>query len=126
MLEHELSGMFDVAHGAGLSALWPSWARYTYARNIPRFAQFATKVMCCEPNFADLKETALAGISALERFFQDIGMPISIRELGVENLDDSQIMVMADKCSGNGDRTIGKFVELKKEDMIHIFHMAKG
>ena len=73
--------MFDVTHGAGLAAVWGSWARYVYLENPTRFAQFAVNAMGVRNNFKSAEETALAGIEALERFFRAIGMPTSIHEL---------------------------------------------
>ncbi len=124
-MEHELSGMFDVAHGAGLSAVWPSWARYVYKKDPARFAQFAVRVMNCSMNFDNPEETAIAGIDALERFFRDIDMPVTITELGIPNISDAQIDEMVKKCSWNGGRTIGQFMKLDQEDMRKIYTMAK-
>jgi len=121
-LEHELGGMFDVAHGAGLSAVWGSWARYVLDYNTPRFARFATHVMDVSPK-EDPKETALAGIKALEEFFHDIEMPITISELGVE-VTPEQILEMAEKCNFYGARTIGTVKVLNTEDVAKIFKMA--
>lgn len=67
-IEHELGGMFDVAHGAGLAAVWGSWARYVMHANLPRFTRFAVEVMGCEMNYANPEETALAGVAAFESF----------------------------------------------------------
>lgn len=124
-LEHELSGMFDVAHGAGLAALWASWARFVYKQDIARFAQFAVRVMGVEMNFFNPEETALAGITALENFFRSINMPVRMAELGIGNLSDSQIDALTEKCSWQGARTIGQFVKLDREAMRAIYHMAK-
>lgn len=124
-LEHELSGMFDVAHGAGLSAVWGSWARYVYKHDIARFAQFAVRVMGVEMNYFNPEATALKGIEMLEAFFRSINMPVSISELGVKNITDQQIDEMVQKCSWFGERTIGQFVKLNQADMKKIFEMAK-
>ena len=124
-LEHELSGMFDVAHGAGLSAIWPSWARYVYRHNIARFAQFAVRVMGCEMDFGDPEATAIRGIDAMEAFFRSIGMPVSIAELGIPDLSDAQIDIMVDKCSRGGTRTVGNFVRLDGNAMRRIYEMAR-
>ncbi len=124
-LEHELSGMFDVAHGAGLSALWPSWARYVYKKDMARFAQFAVRVMGCSMDFDDVEATALSGIAAFERFFRDIEMPVTIGELGIPDITDAQIEEMVEKCSWNGGRTVGNFMKLDKDDMRRIYQMAR-
>lgn len=122
-LEHELGGMFDVAHGAGLAAIWGSWARYVYKEKPERFAQFAVNVMGVTNDFINPEKTALAGIQAMEEFFHSISMPISITELGV-NLDDAHIDELAYKCSFENTRTIGAFKMLDIEDMKNIYKMA--
>lgn len=81
-LEHELSGMFNVTHGAGLAAIWPSWARYVYQDNLPRFVKFVKNVLKVRAEGND-REIALAGIHQMEEFYHTIGMPINIKELGV-------------------------------------------
>lgn len=123
-LEHELSGMFDVAHGAGLAAVWGSWARYVYQENVARFVQFAVNVMGVPNNFRDPEATALEGIQALESFFRHIGMPTKISDLGIE-LTEAQIKELAYKCSFNNTRTIGNFKKLAIEDMENIYRAAK-
>lgn len=123
-LEHELSAMFDVAHGAGLAAIWGSWARYVLQENVGRFAQFAVNVMGCADNFAHPQKTALAGIEALEAYYHAIGMPTSVRELGAE-LTEKQIVELAYRCSFRGKRTIGSFRVLDQHDMEEIYRMAR-
>ena len=125
LLEHELSGMFDVAHGAGLAAIWPAWARYVYKHDINRFAQFAVRVMGVQMNYFNPEETALRGIEAVEVFFRSIDMPVNIRELGVKDLTDAQIDEMVDKCSWQGKRTVGQFVPIAQADMKKIYEMAR-
>ncbi|MDR2390536.1 MAG: iron-containing alcohol dehydrogenase [Planctomycetota bacterium] len=124
-IEHELSGMFDVAHGAGLSAVWPSWARYVYKQDIARFAQFAVRVMGVEMNYFNPEETALRGIARIEDFFRSIKMPVTISELGIKDLTEKQIDEMVAKCSWNGTRKIGQFVKLDSSDVKKIYQMAK-
>lgn len=123
-LEHELGGMFDVAHGAGLAAVWGSWARYVYKYNVARFAQFAVNVLGVPNDFSDQEKTALAGIEAMEAYYKSIDMPISIKELGVE-LNDDQIKELAYKCSFQNTRTVGGVKALNTEDMIEIYKMAR-
>ncbi|MSR94359.1 iron-containing alcohol dehydrogenase [Clostridiaceae bacterium 68-1-5] len=123
-LEHELGGMFDVAHGAGLAAVWGSWARYVLPSDPQRFAAFATQVFGIAPSGTPT-ETALAGIEAMEAFYRSVDMPTSIKELGVE-VSEEQIQILADKCSFQGSRTIGTFRPLNRDDMAAIYRMAKG
>ena len=82
-LEHEMGGMFDVTHGAGLAALWPSWARYVYKDCLPRFVRFARNVMGVTTDGTD-EEIALKGIEAMVDFYHSIGMPASFHELGID------------------------------------------
>ena len=124
-LEHELSAMFDVTHGAGLAAVWPSWARYVYKEGISRFVQFAVNVMDVPNDFSDPEGTALKGIEAVEKFYHAIGMPINIHELLGREITDGEIREMARKCSHDGTITIGGFKVLAREDMEAIYKMAR-
>ena len=121
-MEHELSGMYPrIAHGAGLSALWPSWARFVCVHDVNRFARYAVNVWNIDMDFEHPMKTALAGIQATEDFYKSLGMPVSIRELGVE---PEKIEEMADKCTNMGTRRLPGIVELGKEEMIQIYRMA--
>ncbi len=123
-LEHELSGMFDVAHGAGLAAIWGSWARYVLKRDPSRFAQLAVNVLNVSHTFGNDEKTALEGIVAMEDFFRSIGMPTSISAMNID-LTDAQITELAQKCSFMGQRTIGGFVTLNATDMENIYRLAR-
>ena len=123
-LEHELGGMFDVAHGAGLSAVWGSWARYVYKEDVARFVKFAVNVMGITENVEAPEETALAGIKALEDFFRSIRMPVSISQLG-QDISEEQIRELAYKCSFQETRTIGGIKSLNRQDMENIYKMAR-
>ena len=123
-LEHELGGMFDVAHGAGLAAVWGSWARYVMDAAPNRFAKFAVNVMGVEPE-ADEIMTAVRGIEAMEDFYRALDMPVSIRDMGIEP-GEEQMKELAEKCSHFGKRTIGCVKKLDKEDMYRIYKNARG
>lgn len=123
-IEHELGGMFDVAHGAGLAAVWGSWARYVYKESIDRFVKFAACVHGI-PYSDDKEQMALAGIEAMETFYRSIGMPTSIKELGVD-VTDAQIEELAAKCTFFGKRTVGCVKNLDKEDLISIYKAARS
>lgn len=125
MLEHELSGMFDVSHGAGLAALWGSWARYVINENPTRFARFAVNVLGVENDFNDTMGTALRGIEKMEEFYRSIGMPTNIHDLIGKEITDAEIEEMADKCSNYGKNTAGGLKVLTREDMVNIYKMAK-
>ena len=124
-LEHELSGMFDVTHGAGLAAIWPSWARYVMHENLSRFVRYAVNVMGVPNDFSNPETTALKGIEATERFFKAMDMPISIFELIGKEITDDEIKEMAKKCSQNRTITCGQLKVLDYDDMIAIYQMAK-
>lgn len=123
-LEHELSAMFDVTHGAGLAAVWPSWARYVYRENVSRFVRFAVKVMGVENDFSDPEGTALRGIEAMERFYHAIGMPVNIHELIGRPLTDDEIQEMVRKCSRDYSSPQGHFKVLEAKDLENIYRMA--
>ena len=124
-LEHELSGMFDVTHGAGLAAIWPSWARYVMHENLSRFVRFAVNVMDVPNDFTDPQATALRGIEAMERFYHAIGMPVNIRELIGRDITDDEIKEMTRKCSRDHTATCGAFKQLNASDMEAIYRMAR-
>ena len=121
-MEHELGGMFDVTHGAGLSALWPSWARYVCKDCLPRFVKFARAVMGVEPGASD-EETALAGIAALEDFFRSIHMPVTLKELGVEPTEE-QILAMAASCAKGAGGKKGSAKVMYEADMAAVYRLA--
>lgn len=122
-LEHELGGMYDVAHGAGLAALWGSWARYVY-REIPeRFHKFAVRVMGLEDT-GDAEEMAVRGIEAMEAFFREIKMPTNLRELGLTPSEE-ELKELAHKCSLNTGGHKGSAKVLYEADMLAIYEMAK-
>lgn len=122
-LEHELGGMFDVAHGAGLAAVWGSWARYVLDARPARFAQFAVNVMGVEPG-ADDTETALKGIAAMEEFYRSIEMPVCVKDMGIE-MTEEQMQELAEKCSFFGKRMIGCVKKLNKDDIYRIYRNAR-
>ena len=121
-LEHELSGMFDVTHGAGLAALFGAWARYVMPSAPGRFARFARNVMGVSG--PDDEKAALAGIEAYEAFLRGIGMPTSLRELGLA-LTDEQLDRLAWNCSFEDTRTLGSIRVLSREDMREIYRLAR-
>lgn len=121
-LEHELGGLFDVTHGAGLAAIWPSWARYVYRDCLPRFVKFAKRVMGVDSDGND-EVTAVKGIEAMERFYHSIGMPVNLRELGIAPTEE-QIEVMAESCFRACAGYTGSAKKLTQDDMIAIYRMA--
>ncbi len=119
-IEHELSGLYDCAHGAGLAVVMPAWMEFVMNHNVMRFAQAAVRIWGCEMNFENPEETAIRGIRCFRRFLHDIGMPINFAELGAKAED---IPVLVEKL-GLGDGKTGGFVSLSSDDVAEIFRIA--
>ena len=122
MLEHELSGMFDITHGAGLAAIWPTWARYVYQDDLPRFISFAQNVMgVTEKGSGEM--IALTGIAKMVQFYHAIGMPATISELGI-TLTDDQCHTLAHNCAVAAGGKKGSAKVLYEDDMYQIYKKA--
>jgi alcohol dehydrogenase YqhD (iron-dependent ADH family) len=119
-IEMEISGVYDLAHGAGLAIILPVWMKYVYKKDVERFAQFAVRVMDQEPDFYDMEKTALKGIDRLKEFFKGIGMPVTLKEADIPY---DRLEEMASKCTESGP--VGNFVKLDKDDILAILEMAK-
>ena len=122
-LEHEVGGLYDVTHGAGLAAIWGSWARYVYKECLPRFKRFAIHVMGVTNEGTD-EEIALRGIEAMEVFYRTIKMPTNLRELGVEPTEE-EMVIMAHKCAVASGGKGGSAKVLEEKDMLEIYRLAK-
>ena len=122
-LEHELGALYDVTHGAGLTAVWSSWARYVYRNCLPRFVQFAVNVMGVVPAATD-EETALLGIAAMEHYFRSIGMPVTLSELLGRTVSEEEIQTLAHNCALATGGKVGSAMVLYEEDMAIIYRMA--
>ena len=120
-LEHELSAIYDVAHGAGLSAIWSSWARYVKQTDPSRFAKLGRLVFGIEDK--DEGKAADLTIDAFEKTFESFGMPVRISGLGIDATDEVCRM-LAEKASLKGTKTLGNFRVLETEDMYRIFKAA--
>ena len=120
MMEHELSGLYDVAHGAGLAVMFPAWMKYVMKHDVMRFAQFAVRVWGCEMDFQHPEKTALQGIERYEQFVSSIGMPIRFSQLGAKAEDIPTLV----KTMGLGENTLGSFVKLTEEDIRKIYELA--
>lgn len=121
-IEHELSALYDCAHGAGLAVVFPAWMTYNMKHDVSRFAQLAVRVWGCEMDFSCPENTAKAGISALKQFLKSIGMPSSFSELGAKEEDIEKMAHLA--CYGDGrDGRIGGFAKLNKNDVINIYRL---
>ena len=121
-IEHELGGMFDVTHGAGLAAVWGSWARYVLPECPKRFAEFAVQVMGVAPAESN-EATARAGIEAVENYYRSVGMPTNLRELGVTPTEQ-QIIRMAESAASVGGGRIGMVRRLDANDIAAIYRAA--
>lgn len=121
-IEHELSSMYDCAHGAGLAVVFPAWMTYTMHHDVNRFAQLAVRVWGCQMDFAHPERTAKEGIEALSRFLKSIGMPGNFAELGAKEEDIDKMAEIA--CYGDVRQgTIGGFVSLTQEDVANIYRL---
>lgn len=121
MIEHELSGINDVAHGAGLAIIVPAWMKYVYKHDVNRFVQFATRVMNVEQSFQEPEKTALEGIKRLKDFFRSIGMPTSLKEIGI---GEGYFEKIAVDCRKFDKDTVGNFVKLGITDIINVLKLA--
>lgn len=121
-IEHELSAINDVAHGAGLAIIFPAWMKYVYKQDLARFVQYAVRVWNVEQRFCDPEAVALEGIARTKAFFASLGLPTSLSEIGIgeEHFDH-----IAKSCKRGGDGTAGSFVKLKTEDIRGILEIAK-
>lgn len=120
-IEHELSGMYDCAHGAGLAVIMPAWMTFVYKHDVMRFAQWATRVWGCKMDFSNPEKTALEGIAAFKSFLKSIGMPSTLAEVGGKEKDIPQLV----KNFGlpEGGKT-GGFVKLSSDDIAEIYRLA--
>jgi len=120
-LEHELSGMYDVPHGAGLAVVLPAFMRYQYKHNIMRFARLAVNVFGISMDYDNPEYTALAGIEALEDFFRKIGLPVTFAELGAKEED---IPELVEKCAFNNGEKLGFLNPLTREEAQELLKLA--
>ena len=121
-LGHEIGGMFDEAHGATLSAVWGSWARYVYHLDVARFARYGKQVWNIE--IEDEEEAALAAIERTEEFFRALDMPVSIGELSIGVQPDDVLRKMADSATRGGTVTLGAFRKMDAQDMYEVYKAA--
>ena len=121
-LEHELSALYDCAHGAGLAVVMPAMFTYVMKHDVMRFAQVATRVWGCQMDFANPENTAMAGIACLRNFMASIGMPTNFEQLGAKEEDIPRLVEML--CYGNGrNGFINGFVTLDAEDCSKIYKL---
>jgi hypothetical protein len=121
-IEHEISGVYDVAHGAGLAVVFPAWMKFVLHHDLKRFVQWAVRVWNVELNVFDPEAVAREGVARMEAFFRSFGLGTTLRELGVR---DDRIDEMADKCTDGGARTVGNFVKLDRAAVAKILRLAQ-
>lgn len=120
-IEHELSALYDCAHGAGLAVIMPSWMEFVMKHNPMRFAQMANRVFGVAMNFENPEETAMKGIQAFRSFLKSIGMPINFEELEAKEED---IPTLVEKFGLGEDGRTGGFVNLSSKDVAEIYKIA--
>ena len=122
---HELSGMFDAAHGATLSVMWPQWARYVVDTDPARFAHYGEAVwrLTRKDGESD-RDLALRAIDTTEEFFRSIDMPTTFTELGIGVLSEEQLRELAERCTFFHTRVVGKFCPLDYDGILAVYRMA--
>lgn len=121
-IEHELSALYDLAHGAGLAIVFPAWMKYVYKQDLNRFVQFAVEVFGVEQDYQNPERTILEGIRRLEAFFTQIGLPTSLEDA---NIPSDRLEEMAAKSTQNNSQTLGNFVPLNQGDVLEIYKLCQ-
>lgn len=123
-LEHQISGYYDIAHGAGLAISFPAWMAYLTdkAACLPRLAQYAVRVWNVEMSFSHPEDTAREGIRRLRRLIADAGLPLSLSAAGV---DDKKFAAMADNLTDSGTKTSGAFYQMERGDILNVLELMK-
>ena len=121
-IEHELSGIYDIAHGAGLSIIFPAWMRYVWKDDPPRFMQFFCRVFDVDYAMDQVELTISEGLNRLETYYKSIGLPVRLSEVGI---GEDRLREMADKCVMHTGGTLGNFKTLTADDIYEIYQLAK-
>ena len=120
-IEHEISGIYDVAHGAGLAVVFPAWMKHVLHHDLDRFVQWAVRVWNVELDVFNPEAVALEGIARMEAFFTSLGVGTRMKDLGIT---DDRIDEMADKCTNGDTTTVGNFVKLDRTAVAKILRLA--
>lgn len=120
-IEHEISGIYDVAHGAGLAVVFPAWMKHVLHHDLERFVQWAVRVWNVELDVFNPEAVALEGIARMEAFFTSLGVGTRMKDLGIT---DDRIDEMADKCTNGDTTTVGNFVTLDRAAVAKILRLA--
>lgn len=121
-IEHEISGIYDVAHGAGLAVVFPAWMKHVLHQDLNRFVQWAVRVWNVEMDVFNPEKVALEGIARLEAFIHSLGIGTKLADLGIT---DDRIEEMADKCTDGDTRTVGNFVKLDRKGVSAVLRLAQ-
>ena len=121
-LEHEVSGLYDVTHGAGLAVIMPAWMKYVSSKSPDKFVTFATRVFDVDAQNKSKADIVLEGINRFRSFLSSIGMPESLKEFGVSEGDLEKMA----HCILSTTGEIGGYMKLTVEDMINIYQLAYG
>jgi alcohol dehydrogenase YqhD (iron-dependent ADH family) len=116
MIEHELSALYDIAHGAGLAIIFPAWMKYVYRYDLPRFAQFAERVWNVDDNYFSMERMALEAIKRMTDFFKELRLPTTLKEA---DLPAERFEEMAEKAV-----KLGSIKKMTAEDIVKIFKLA--
>ena len=121
LVEHELSSINDVAHGAGLAIVLPAWMKYVYKRMPEKFLQFAVRVWDVDQCFDDPERTMLEGIARLEAFLVSLGLPVRLGEI---NINESHFDEIVSKCLAGRAGFVGSVIKLYKDDIYSVLKLA--
>jgi hypothetical protein len=121
-IEHEISGIYDVAHGAGLAVVFPAWMKHVLHQDLNRFVQWAVRVWNVEMDVFNPEAVAREGIARMEAFIRSLGIGTTMASLGIK---DDRIDEMADKCTDGDTRTVGNFVKLDRAAVATILRLAQ-
>lgn len=122
-IEHELSAQYDIAHGAGLSIVFPAWMKYVYKTDIDKFVQFAVRVFDVSLAFDDPEKIVFEMIARLESWYRKMGLPTRLSDVGI---GEEHLREMAEKCLAerDGRNGLGNFRTLHVEDIYRIYQLA--
>lgn len=118
----EMSGLYDIAHGASLAIVFPNWMKYVYYHDMDRFVQFAVRVFDVDLAYGQKDEIILKSIERMQQFFKKLGMPLTFEEAG---LPTDKLEEMADKATAGDTMPVGNFVKIGKKEMVEIYHLCK-
>ncbi len=122
MIEHELSSKYDVSHGAGLAVIFPAWMKYVYKQDMGRFVQFSMRVFDVEYRADDLDFMVLQAVSRFMAFCAGLGMPTSLREMGI--IDKCELPPLARAAAEHGGGSVGRLMELREAGILKILEIA--